>query len=146
MLSTLTTSDTDGDGYIDRLIAAFDENVDDTTIVGGNFSTSSGTVSTVVDDGSSGDAVIWVNLTDGVLLTDAIPTLTIAAGGLEDVPGNANALISNFASTDAAEPAIMSVTADDFDNTDAVFSSGDTITFVFSENTNQPCKFKEGDK
>jgi methionine-rich copper-binding protein CopC len=35
-------------------------------------------------------------------------------------------------------PTITSVTADDPDDGDLIYSTGDTITFVFSENTNQP--------
>ena len=36
-----------------------------------------------------------------------------------------------------AGPTVTSVTADDADNLDAIYSDGDTITVVFSENTNQ---------
>ena len=54
-LSSLSTADTNSDGYIDRLVATFDENVDETTIVGGNFSVSAGSISSVADDGVAGD-------------------------------------------------------------------------------------------
>ena len=36
-----------------------------------------------------------------------------------------------------AGPTVTSVTADDPDDADAIYSDGDTITVVFSENTNQ---------
>lgn len=137
-LSTLSTADTDGDGSIDRLVATFDEAVDESTIAAGNFSTDIGTVTTVVDDGTAADAVIWVNLTDGALATDEVPQLTIAAGGIEDLPGNPNALIANFASTDAAGPAILSAVASDETNIITGIDNDDTVTLTFSEATNQP--------
>jgi hypothetical protein len=137
-LSALSTSDTDGDGSIDRLVTAFTEPVDETTIVAGNFSTDIGSISGVVDDGVASDAVIWVNLTDGVLATDAVPTLTIAAGGIEDVVENPNALISAFGSTDAAGPAVLSAVASDETNLIVGIDSDDTVTVTFSESTNQP--------
>ena len=138
-ISTLETRDTNGSGYIDRLVVTFNDEVDDTSIVSGNFSVSGGvSVSAVTDDGTSGDAVIVVDFTDGVLLSDSTPDVTIAANGIKDINGNWNGLISNYVSADRAPPAIMSVTANDPDDGDAVYGNGDTVTFVFSENTNQP--------
>ena len=138
-VSTLETRDTNGSGYIDRLVVTFNDEVDETSVVSGNFSVSGGvSVSAVMDDGTSGDAVIVVDFTDGVLLSDSTPDLTIAANGIKDINGNWNGLISNYVSADRAPPAIMSVTANDPDDGDAVYGNGDTVTFVFSENTNQP--------
>ena len=135
---TLVTEDVDGDGYIDRLVVTFDENVADATIVAGNFSVSVGSISEVVDDGVSDDAIIWVNLLDEAQLTDVVPQLTINAGGIEDLAGNPNALVSNYASTDGAGPAILSAIASDETNVIVGIDNDDTVTVTFSENTNQP--------
>ena len=123
-VATLTTQDTNGDGYVDRLVVSLSENVNAATIVPGSYSVSAGSISGVVDNGVPGDAVIWVNLVDGVLPTDAAPTLSIAAGGIQDLAGNANAAVSNFVSADGAPPVIMSATS-------TVGST--TLTVTFSE-------------
>ena len=51
-LSSLSTIDKDGDGYVDRLIATFDEAVNEAALVPGNFSTDIGTVNNVVTNGT----------------------------------------------------------------------------------------------
>jgi len=85
----LVTRDTNGNGYVDRLELTFSENVQESTIVpelrrvlrqhrrGGGRRV-------------SGNALILVDLADGVLYTDALPALTIAPAGIEDVSGNPN--------------------------------------------------------
>jgi hypothetical protein len=95
-LTTLSTADTDSDGYIDRLIATFDRGMDETTIVPAKFSTSNGGITGVTDDGVAADAVIWVNLADGVLNTGFKPKLSIAAGGIEDISAMANGPITAY--------------------------------------------------
>ena len=137
-LASVTTADTDGDGYIDRLNATFDENVDESTIVPARYSVSLGSVASVVDDGTSQNAVIWVNLSDGVLTTDVTPQLTIAAGGIKDLPGNANVLISNYGSTDSAGPAILAAMAADNASVIVGVDGDDSVTLSFSETTNSP--------
>ncbi|MBN2545438.1 MAG: hypothetical protein JXB50_06555, partial [Spirochaetes bacterium] len=51
-ISSVTTADTNSNGYIDRLIVTFNENVNSSTISFANYSVSSGTISGVVDDGT----------------------------------------------------------------------------------------------
>jgi hypothetical protein len=62
----------------------------------------------VTDDGVAGDAVIWINLTDGVLATDAEPALSIEPGGIQDTFANPNAQTTGFPSVDSAPPILMS--------------------------------------
>jgi hypothetical protein len=109
-LSSLVTADTDTDGFIDHLILTFDRPMNETTIPldpANWFSVSSGRIASVLDDGVAGNAVIWVELTGGVLGTGAVPKLTIQAGAIRDTGGNANNLISAFPSTDEAAPHLM---------------------------------------
>ena len=107
-ISNVVTRDTNGNGYIDPLVVSFSENVDASTIVPGSYSVSAGSISGVVDNGAPNDAVIWVNLVDGVLRTNAVPTLSIAAGGIQDLAGNGNPGVSNHVSVDGAPPVITS--------------------------------------
>ena len=114
-LSSLATADIDGDGYIDRLVASFDEPVDESTIIAGDFSISASAVAGVAGDWVSANETIWVNITDGILATDEVPTLTINAGGIEDSAGNQNSPATDFPSTDGAPPAFAAVETVDFD-------------------------------
>ena len=137
-ISTITTADTNGNGFIDRLIVTFSENVASGTIVPGNFSVSAGTIASVADDGAPNNAIIWVNINDGVLDTAQIPTLTISPNGIRDLPGNGNNNIAAFASTDGAGPAITSALASDAVTILVGIDNDDTVTLTFSENTNKP--------
>jgi hypothetical protein len=102
-ISKLVSADTDNNGYLDRLIVTFDDDVDDRSIIPANFVISEGvSVISVTDDGKSQDAVIWVDFTDGILSLDAIPTLTIRPGGIKDINGNGNELIHNFKISDGS--------------------------------------------
>lgn len=136
-LQSLLTQDTDQDGYIDRLAVTFDEPVDETTINAGNFSVNIGTKATVVDDGNTGNAIIWVNLTDGELTTDVAPRLSVLSGGISDVPGNASSAFSNYPSVDRAGPVILSAIASDKTNHFVGIDDDDTVTITFSEPTNK---------
>ena len=66
-----------------------------------------------------------------------------AAGNLKDAPGTSPASVDTSPAITGdwgllAGPTISSVTADDPDDLDAVYGNADSISFVFSENTNQP--------
>ena len=117
-------------------MVTFTEPVEESSIRSGKFTTNIGTVSGVVDDDTPDNAVIWVNLIDNQLLTDAIPTLSIEAGGIEDLAGNTNPTITDHASTDAAPPAILNAVAKDPDNA-AGLQKNDMVVFTFSEPTNE---------
>ena len=120
----LGTVDSDGDGYIDRLSAIFDEPVNDSTLSAASFSADPGDIINVADDGTPLDAEIWIGLTDGVLASDALPLLSIASGGIENLAGSPNDTIIGFSSTDTASPVIW----------DAIGSIGtNDLTVVFSE-------------
>jgi hypothetical protein len=138
LLSSLNTADVNGNGKIDRLIADFDEPVDGTSIVVGNFSVSPGTISDVVDNGIQSDGIIWIDLTEDSLYTDAAPSLSITADGITDMSGNGIAAVSDFPSTDGAGPAILEAVADDGTNIVVGIDDDDTVTITFSEDTNQP--------
>ena len=136
-ISTLVTADVDGNGFIDRLIVTFDEDVDGSPagIDGSKFSVSEKL--NVQDNGDTSDAVIWVNLNDDVLATDEKPKLTINRGGIKDLAGTENAQINNFSSTDGAVPAVLYVSSGD-DDTDPFGIFSDTgvpvsIQVKFSE-------------
>ncbi len=79
-------------------MVTFSENVDGSTIENGSDEytvDSGGNVDDVVDDGTIGNTVIWVELIDGQVPTSSTPTLTIDPGGIKDLAGNNNALISS---------------------------------------------------
>jgi hypothetical protein len=144
-LTALSTADTDSDGFIDRLIATFDRGMDETTIVPAKFSTSRGGIISVTDDGVAADAVIWVNLADGVLNTGFKPKLSIAAGGIEDVSAMANGPITAYSSADGAPPVLLHTLAvvgektvyayfsESVSGNGAVIASGD---FLYSDGGN----------
>ncbi len=107
MISSLTTADVDGDGWIDRLVVTFNRNVNPATIVSARFSTDVGSVAGVTNDAPDDPAAIWVNLVDGVLDTGRTPRLSIATDGIRDTFGVPNGAISLHLSVDNARPVIL---------------------------------------
>ena len=111
VLSSLTTADLNGDGFIERMIAVFSEPVDEGTLVADSFELSDGSISTVIDDGVAANSIIYIEIDDGLLLSDAVPLLTVSQGAIEDLPGNKIDLISNYAPVDGAAPVIIETLA-----------------------------------
>ena len=128
LLSSATTGDNDGDGYIDRIVVTFSKDLDGTSVTGGDFSlggysvasaseTSAGVVTLVVTEGSSYD-------------TSATPLVTLL-GSVSDT--FANATTSGSATpTDGAAPRVVSLTPVN----DTVVLRTETIQITFTEAIN----------
>jgi hypothetical protein len=142
IITARETADLDGDGYIDAMYIIFSENIDDSTVNATNFAISGGVTLNAFNSTTNGDtandADIYLTFTDGVLSTAATPTVQYTAGTLEDLASNLLASTGAVASTDRAGPAILSAVASDATNLIAGIDNDDTVTIVFSEDTNTP--------
>ena len=106
VVASTVTRDTNGDGFIDRIEVTFSEPVDAASVVTGRWHVSKGTISGVADGLTPLDPVIWVNLVDDVLGTDAVPTLTLNPGAARDPAGNGNDA-ATAVPLDGAPPVIL---------------------------------------
>lgn len=140
-ISSRVTADLDGDGYIDAMHITFDENVKDISVVGNSFAIAGATgeaFSSTTNSDTANDNDIYITFTDGVLASSSTANVTYTAGSLTDSYGNSLATVGPTASTDGAGPAILSATASDATIPVSGIDADDTVTIVFSENTNQP--------
>lgn len=106
------TQDSDNDGRIDRYMITFDNNVNDSTFVVGNWIVAGYTVVSMTS-GAVNDNVIYLNVTEMTFPdTGAMPDLTtVVAGAVRDLAGNNLALVgtSTVTEADGALPRIESV-------------------------------------
>ena len=109
---TLETVDLNGNGYIDAIRITFSKPISDATVNAANFTVAGAsglTFSPTTNGDTPNNAVIYITFTDGVLKTDATPTVTYTAGTLTDLNGNALASTGAVASLDKAGPAVATV-------------------------------------
>jgi len=132
------TADLNADGFIDAVLLTFSENIDDTTVVPGDFDIAGATgfaFSPTTNGDVAGDDKIYITFTDDVLATDATPDISYVKGSFSDpvVP------VANFMDDDGplvpldkARPVIMSAVTDDGDGDTHI----DLLTLTFSEDVN----------
>lgn len=125
-IASAVTQDSDNDGRIDRYMITFDNNVNDSTFVVGNWIVAGYTVVSMTS-GAVNDNVIYLNVTEMTFPdTGAMPDLTtVVAGAVRDLAGNNLALVgtSTVTEADGALPRIESVVG-------AVNSDRVSVTFT----------------
>jgi hypothetical protein len=140
---------TDGTNANDYLIATADAILDGIAHVSGDDDVADIIAAAKADvTNTDNDAVVRTSATvltitlpavSGYAIgADEVISLTVPASMLETTTVAVGAAPNLTITNSATAPTITSVTADDPDDADALYSSGDTITFVFSENTNEP--------
>jgi hypothetical protein len=99
----------------------------------------------------AGYSVVFAELNNTGGTASGVETITITANA-DSIYDNSALAMANTESTGAltyqtvpAGPTISSVTADDPDDIDGVYGNGDTITVVFSEDTNEPAAASQTD-
>ena len=115
---SITTEDTDPNGKVDQATITFDDEVDDSTFLAGDF-TINGTVATSITTGTPDDNTFVLTFGTEIDGTDA-KTLTYS-GTATDLAGNTILGFSNLA-TDLAKPMLISARTVSTTSIEATFS------------------------
>ncbi|HRY29076.1 MAG TPA: Ig-like domain-containing protein [Elusimicrobiota bacterium] len=141
VIASRETADLDSDGWIDAIHVTFNEKILDSSVTAADFDVADVTgesfASTTHGD-TIDDADIYITFTDGLLGTDATPTVSFASGTFCDLSNNKMASSPATPSSDRAPPALLSAAADDSAYLATGIDGDDTVTLVFSEKTNAP--------
>ena len=122
---TRETADLNGDGWIDAVRLGFSESILDPTVTAASFSFSGAVTATGVSTGSTAnDAEVYIRFTDGILRTDATPTVSYTAGTVTDLVGNPLLTTGAILSTDKAAPVVVGVSSS---TADGVYGLGASI-------------------
>ncbi|MFC2048886.1 Ig-like domain-containing protein [Elusimicrobiota bacterium] len=140
-VSSCTTADLDSDGYIDAVHITFNENIDDATVIAGNFDVagvSGESFSGITGGDTASDNDIYITFQEDIILkTNATPNMTITQGAVKDAAGN-SIKTSIETCTDTSPPAILSAIASEENILIEGPDSDDIVTLTFSEKTKSP--------
>ncbi|MEQ8474440.1 MAG: Calx-beta domain-containing protein [Marinoscillum sp.] len=132
--TSATQFDDDDNGELDRIVITMNENVDETSVVIGDFTINgSGTGFTYTNDGSN-DGVFTFDLTSEISGTSTV-TVAYSAGSLIDIEGTLAEDNTDITQVDLAVPVVTSVTSS---TANGYYSEGDVIAIqvTFSEIVN----------
>ncbi|MCK5082737.1 MAG: hypothetical protein KAR31_07500, partial [Candidatus Omnitrophica bacterium] len=104
-ITGITTTDTNSDGAVETATIVFDEPVDDSTFLAGDFTIGGQTVTSIDTGGTADDNTFDIILSTGVSTTGAL-IVTYTQGTGADLAGNLLANVSQT-STDGAGPVIL---------------------------------------
>lgn len=111
VLLSAVAQDVNVNGYIDRILATFSEDLDGATVTGSDFGVGTYTVASATETSAT---LVTIDLIEGMVIDTGATPLVSLIGSVADVPGNVQTS-GSVTPSDAATPVLLSGRTQDTD-------------------------------